>query len=399
MQQWKKNFYLLWIAVFIAGICWSMVMPFMPVFLQDELGVTQGASAWAGVLAAVNSLGMAIMSPIWGAMGDRYGRKLMMLRAGVALSICYALMALVTGPYSLLGVRLLIGVLTGFIPTATALVGVTTPQEHVGWALALITTAQPTGAILGPLLGGMLADLFGIRITMAASAVFVGLITAMVIMFVKEQFTPVPSEGGNMLADLGAVLRLPTFAALLVSSVLAMAAMSTLDPVLVPYVKQIIGPGAPNSLAGLLVSLPGVAMVVMAPWWAGRARKWGFDRTLFTGLALGAGVVGLQAVAISVWDLGALRLAQGVVTASVSPGIAALIAQTLPQSLRGRAFGLNQSANSLGVVVGPLLGGFIGTWAGARWGFVATAVLFGLGAAWTSLVVAPRVRAGLKAAA
>ncbi|HWI66704.1 MAG TPA: MFS transporter [Symbiobacteriaceae bacterium] len=392
MQQWKKNVYLLWIAVFIASACWSMVMPFMPIFLKDELGVTEGVSAWAGVLGAVNSLGMAVMAPIWGALGDRYGRKMMMLRAGVSLCILYTLMSLVTGPYGLLGVRILIGILTGFIPTAIALVGVATPQQHVGQALSLVSTANPTGSILGPMLGGLMADLIGIRMTMVAGAICVGGATLLVFFSVKEQFTPIIRAKGNLLGDLAEVLRDRTFATILVTSMLAMAAMSTLDPVMVPYIKELLGEGSPNWLAGALFSLPGIAFVLAAPLWASKARTWGFAGTLTAGLILGAAVIIPQAFARTAYEFGGLRLSQGLFTASVSPGIAALIAQTLPLSLRGRGFGLNQSANSAGFMLGPLLGGFIGTWAGARWVFVVTGVLFAAAALWARLVLTPRVR-------
>lgn len=394
MQQWKRNVYLLWIAVFVVSACWSMVMPFLPVFLQDELGAGENASAWAGMVGSAGSLCMTVMAPVWGSMGDRYGRKLMMLRAGVSLTICYFLMSLVTGPYGLLGVRVLIGLFTGFIPTATALVAVATPQEHVGSALALVSTAAPTGQILGPIAGGLLADLIGLRATMVTNSVVVSLAVLLVFVSVREEFTPVVREQGNMLADLSEVFRQRTFAVLMGASVLSMAAMSTLDPVMVPYIKEVLGTGAPNALAGILVSVPGVAFVVAAPWWGARARTWGFDRTLALGLILGAVVVVPQAIAFSAWDLGGLRLAQGLVTASISPGIAALIAQTVPQALRGRAFGLNQSANSFGWMLGPLLGGFVGTWAGAGWVFVLTGLLFAAAAVWARLMVAPLVRAG-----
>lgn len=399
MQPWKKNVYLLWVAVLIASMCWSMVMPFMPVFLADELGVTSGVSAWAGVLVAVNYLGMAVMSPVWGAVGDRYGQKLMMLRAGAFLSVLYLIMSLVTGPYGLLFVRVGIGMLTGFIPTATSLVGTSTPQEHVGRALALVTTASPTGTILGPFLGGVLVDLIGMRLTMAASGVMVAIATLLVFLFVKEKFTPASRERGSMLTDMRVVLQERTFAVLMVTTMLAMASMAALDPIMVPFIKSLVGPDSPNWVAGLLYSLPGIAFVVATPWWTARAQTWGFVTTLGLGLGVGALLVLPQSLVGGGFELGGLRLAQGLATAAVSPGIAALIAQVVPLHLRGRAFGINQSAYSVGQALGPLLGGFVGSLAGPRWVFAVTAVVMAGGAAWTHLVVRPRVKAGSSRAA
>jgi len=393
-DQWKKNVYLLWIAVFVASICWSMLMPFMPLFLRDELGAGHKAAAWAGVVGAVNSLGMAIMAPVWGAVGDRLGRKLMMLRAGYVLVLCYAAMAFVQTPVSLLGVRIAIGLLSGFIPTATMLVGTTTPQAHVGVALAMITTAAPAGNIIGPMLGGLLADLVGIRATMLVSSVLIGTATTFVLLFVKEQFTPIKKDAGTSLVrDLTEVASHPVLWPLLICSSLAMMASSTLEPIAVPYIKSLLGESAPNWVAGVLVSLPGVALVVAAPWWGARARKWGYGTTLTLGLIFGAVMVLPQAVALTAYDFGGLRLAQGFATASVGPGIASLIALMMPQAIRGRAYGINHSFNSIGWMIGPLIGGFLGTAFGAKYVFVVTGLLYVAAAVWARMVVAPKLKA------
>lgn len=391
MEQWRKNVYLLWVAVFLAAACWTMVMPFMPVFLEKELGVSQNVSTWAGVLGAVNSLGMALMAPVWGAVGDRLGRKLMMMRAGIVLTIAYAGMAFVTGPYELLGVRILIGCFTGFIPTATALVGTTTPQEHVGRALAMVATAAPTGSILGPLVGGLIADLFGIRGAMMTGSVLVGIATLLVFVMVKEQFTPPVKERTNFFADMAEALNHRTFAALAVIAMIGSAAQMAVEPIMVPYIKGLLGDTAPNWVAGALYSLPGVAFIFAVPWWTARAERWGYSTTLYLGLGIGAVFVLLQALAFSAVDFGALRLAQGVAVASVNPGVASLIAMTVPNALRGRAFGINQSAFSVGAMIGPLVGGLIGDLAGPRWTFVASGLLLVTAAIWAYRVVAPRV--------
>ncbi len=389
MAEWKRNVYLLWIAVLIASSCWSMVMPFMPVFVEEELGVPQGA-AWAGVLGSVNSLAMAVTAPFWGAVGDRFGRKLMMMRAGVVLVIAYAVMSIVQTPYGLLGVRTAIGMLTGFIPTAIALVGTTTPQESVGKALAIVSTAPPMGQIVGPMLGGLLTDLVGMRGTMRVGSVLIAVATLMVFLFVRERFTPQKRQQGSFLANVFEAFRYPAFGLLMVTTVLTTASIAAMEPILIPYIKELIGPGAPNWLAGTIYSLQGVAFVLAASWWTDRAKKVGYTTTVTIGLGLGALLVLPQAVAVSGWDFGALRLSQGLVMASVNPGVAALIAIVVPLSVRGRAFGINQSAFSVGAMIGPLIGGFLGTYAGYRWVFVATALILAGAALWTRYVLTPR---------
>ncbi|MGE5674443.1 MAG: MFS transporter [Mycobacterium leprae] len=389
MQLWQRNSYLLWLAVFITSACWSMVMPFMPVFLAQELGVTSGVATWAGALGAVNAAGMMIMSPIWGALGDRVGRKAMMLRAGGFLSLAYALMSLVQGPWQLLGVRVMIGMLTGFIPTATALVGTTTPQEYVGRTLAMVATASPTGTILGPMLGGLLADLFGMRMTMASGAVLTGTATLLVLVGVKEQFTPQRGEGFHPVRDLTDVLRLPSFGAIIMITLLFNAAVTLLDPMLVPFIASILGKGSANWLAGLLYALPGIAFLLASGRWARVGEGWGYRLTVTAGMALAALFSLSQTMAGNGWVFGGMRFGAGLMLAAVTPGVFALIAQVVPLELRGRAYGINTSANSLGGAVGPLLGGAVATGLGPRPVFVVAALLLAAGAVWTWRQVAP----------
>jgi MFS transporter, DHA1 family, multidrug resistance protein len=392
VEQWKKNVFVLWAAMFIAAICWTMVMPFTPEYLV-ELGVAQNISEfWSGIIISASSVCAMVMSPVWGAVGDRMGRRMMMLRAGFFLVVGYVLMALVTGPFGLLAVRMMIGALTGFVPMAVALVGVSTPQEHVGWALGLVQTAWPSGAILGPVVGGIAADFVGIRGSSWASAVMIGLVTAAVFVSVKEQFAPPATAKGNLVEDLKAATSHKVLMAIVLITTASNAAIMALEPVMVPFVKEIAGPAAPGWLSGLLFSIPGVAFILMAGWWARKGQRVGYARTVSWGM-LGSGILYLGQVFVnSSYQLGGLRLLSGVSGAAIGPGVAALLATAVPRDLRGRAFGLNQSAAAAGSIVGPLLGGYIASFISTRGVFLMTGLVYLIGALWTYRVVEPQVR-------
>ncbi len=392
MPQWKRNVVVLWIAVFIAGICWTSIMPFFPVYLQ-QLGVEQGVEFWSGVIISLSSVCSMVMSPVWGAVGDRYGRRMMMLRAGIFLVIGYVLVAVVHSAWQLALVRMMIGALTGFVPMAVAIVGVSTPQAEVGQALGIIQTAWPSGAIIGPVVGGVALDLVGIRASSLASAVLVGLATLLVVFTVREEFTRPPKTEQGILSDLKAAAGNRLLMAVVLISAVSQAAIMALEPVIVPFVQQIAGAGAPGWIAGVLYSLPGVAFVFMAPWWARRGARVGYSQTVALGLGLSALFYIPQALVGRTWELGALRLGSGVVGAAIGPGVAALLALKVPRDLRGRAFGLNQAASAAGSIVGPLLGGYVGSFINPRGVFILIAFIFFVGYVWAKRAVEPWVAA------
>lgn len=366
-------------------------MPFTPVYLE-QLGVAHRAEFWSGIIIAVSSLCAMVMAPIWGAVGDRYGRRMMMLRAGVCLMLGYVGMALVRGPFELFSVRLLIGLLTGFTPMAIALVGVSTPPREVGWALGIVQTGYPTGAIIGPVVGGLLSDWIGIRGASWASAAMLAVAISLVLVTVKEEFTPPSAGKASILGELHAATSHRLLMAIVLITALSQAASMALEPVLVPFVEQIAGADAPHWLAGLLFSIPGVTFILLAPWWARRGNRVGFERTIAAGLLGSAALYLLQTFVRGPGQLGTLRLLSGAAGAAIDPGVAALLATVVPRQLRGRAFGLNQAAGAAGATIGPLLAGWIGSFIDTRFVFVLTGIFCLVGFFWIKRVVAPQLR-------
>jgi len=186
MLRWKRNLLVLWVGVFFTAASFYMVIPFLPIFLL-EIDVHEHTELWAGILFSSAFFAGALSSPFWGRIADKYGRKPMIVRAGFALFIIYTLAAFVTNPYELLILRIMQGLLSGFIPGAIALVGTNTPTERVGYALSMIATASATGGIVGPLLGGVMAELVGNRLAFASAGFIVFLATFLIIFFVKEE--------------------------------------------------------------------------------------------------------------------------------------------------------------------------------------------------------------------
>ncbi|MCL6594473.1 MAG: MFS transporter, partial [Alicyclobacillus sp.] len=136
METWQRNLWLLWFGVLVTSASFSIVVPFLPLFLL-QLGMHQQVETWAGWLYSVTFLTGALSAPFWGSLADKYGRKPMIVRAGLSLCVLYLLTALVSNPYQLLAIRILQGVLAGFVPGSMALIATQTPESRVGYALSV----------------------------------------------------------------------------------------------------------------------------------------------------------------------------------------------------------------------------------------------------------------------
>lgn len=363
--HWKLNLYVLWVCVFFTCASYTMCIPFLPVYLLQHLGVTQdGVNSWTGMIYSVTFLTAAIMAPYWGAHADRIGQRLMAIRAGFGLALTYALMGMCQTPEQLFGVRLLAGLVSGFVPASLSLVSSTLPAVKMGWGMGLMQTAVASGSILGPMLGGYVSAWFGMRMSfyIAAGALFTA--TMMVIAFVRDiEHEPAAKKEVHIFADLRESLHNKGLLFVMSMFFLVQVCVMIVQPLITMYVSYLLG-GVVNEdvvkTSGIIFSLAGIAGIVAGPYWGSRGQKRGYTKTLFL-VFICAGVINMcQFFVGNIWQYAAVTFIYGLFLAGAVPNINSRLVEVTDPSVRGKAFGLVTSAQQFGGVVGPLLGGFLG---------------------------------------
>lgn len=367
MVDWRKNLWALAFGVMISSSSYTMVIPFLPVFLL-ELGVTSGqVNLWSGVLFAASFFVSALMAPYWGRCADRTGRRRMVMRAGFSLAAVYLLGALVRNPVELLMVRILQGFASGFVPASMAIVASSAPKSELGSSLGFMQTALLLGGIMGPLAGGILSHLFGLRLSFVVSAVIIFAGTLLVRMLVKEppEFQTVCEN--SIIEDFKLALRNHRLAKALLLLLIVQVATMILQPLLTLYVAELQGNRAGAVLAsGVVYSLSGVAGAIAAPFWGRLGQRQGFLKILIIGFS-GAGlfVIG-QFLVTDIYGFGLLQFMFGLCIVGVYPAINTIAVSASEPEFQGRTFGLTTTANQLGAMAGPLLGGVVSSWLGIR---------------------------------
>ncbi len=395
MPSWKRNLVILWIGAFFTAASFSMVIPFLPIFLL-EIGVHDHTELWSGLIFSSAFFAGAIATPFWGSLSDKYGRKPMIIRAGFALFVVYTLMSFVTNPYEILGLRILQGLLSGYIPGAIALIGTNTPSEKVGYALSLISSATASGMIMGPLLGGGMAEIVGYRWSFASAGIIVFFATILIIFWVKEENFKPSKEKSSIRKDFKIALNNRPFVMVLILTLVVSCSIMTIEPILPLYIAELGGSSKYASLlAGFVISLPGIASAIFAPYWGKWADKVGFHRVLFIGL-LGGGIGTLAQILFSqIWGFSIIRFIFGVFFCAVFPALNGLVVKSTPEEFRGRAFSLSQTSNQIGGMIGPIIGGLLGGFFPVQSVFLVTGILL-LGAMGTVYWNTSKLRSSVK---
>jgi MFS transporter, DHA1 family, multidrug resistance protein len=253
------------------------------------------------------------------------------------------------------------GLLSGFIPGAITLIGTNTPTEKVGYALSHISSAAATGMILGPLLGGGMAELVGNRLAFGTAGIIVGLATVLIIFWVKEENFKPRKEKGSIRKDFSLALQNRPFFLVLILTLIVSCSIMTLEPILPLHISNLGEASQYQSLlTGFVISLPGIASALFAPRWGKWADKVGFQRVLFIGLIGGAIGTLAQILFSGIIGFSIARFVYGIFFCSVFPALNGLVVQSTPEEFRGRAFSLNQTSTQIGAMIGPIMGGFLG---------------------------------------
>ena len=390
--QWRLTMWAMVGVQLVMSTSFSFLSPIMPLFLP-ELGVhtPSAVDLWAGILSSVTSFVSVFTQPMWGRMADAYGRKLMVLRSSLMISVFTILMGLVTNVWQMMALRVLEGAFAGFSAASVVMVASTVPERRLGYALGLLSSGQLTGSLMGPLLGGGLADLTGSLRQPFYISGLIGLAAfALCWAFVPEPYKP-PKEKrqqASWLASVRMISRSQVLVALVLVLLLTQFAVQSIQPVITLFVQELLG-NRPDlgTLAGLAYSATGLAGVLAVPVLGRGADRFGERRVLVLALAGAAMFTAPQSIVHSYWGFVLARFGVGLFVGGIIPAANALIGKMTPASERGFTYGTTASAYFLGNALGPLTGGVVGAAFGLRWVFVVTAALLFAALAWVYAVV------------
>ncbi|MGU7919751.1 multidrug efflux MFS transporter [Streptococcus suis] len=380
-SYWKQNLKVAWLGNFLTGTSFTLVMPFISVFVE-ELGVGPGqVEYYAGLAVSVNALAAALMAPIWGSLADRYGRKPMMVRAAFAMIFTMGGMAFVPNVFWLLALRVLNGVFTGYIPNATALIASQVPKDKTGYALGTLSTGAVAGNLIGPTLGGILAEMFGVHMVFLLVGLLYAIVVLLTVFYIREDFVPVKKgEEMSVKEVFEQVKDRQMLVGLFVTSMIIIAAAQAVVPILTLYVRHL---GQTDNLlfvAGFIISLPGLASLVTSGYLGKIGDRIGNHRLLLIALTYSLLINVFCVFAENPFQLGLLRFMYGFGTGALLPSVNSLLTKLTPKEGISRIFSYNQLFNNLGSVVGPMMGSAVAAHMGYDWVFYLSSglVLFNL---------------------
>ncbi|WP_435929238.1 multidrug efflux MFS transporter [Dryocola sp. BD613] len=379
MESWKVNIISVWFGCFFTGLAISQILPFLPLYVE-QLGVTshEALSMWSGLTFSVTFLVSAIVSPMWGSLADRKGRKLMLLRASLGMAAAILLQAFATNVWQLFILRAIMGLTSGYIPNAMALVAAQVPRERSGWALSTLSTAQISGVIVGPLLGGYMADHLGLRMVFFVTAALLMVSFTVTLLLIKEGGRPRVSKTGRLSGKaVFATLPYPwLMLSLFITTLVIQLCNGSIGPILALFIKH-LSPDSSNIafMSGFIAAVPGISALFSAPRLGKLGDRIGTERVLMATLIFSVVLFFAMSWVTSPAQLAVLRFLLGFADGAMLPAVQTLLVKYSSDQVTGRIFGYNQSFMYLGNVVGPLMGAGVSAAVGFRWVFIVTALV------------------------
>lgn len=390
--QWRVTMWAMVGVTLIMSVSFNFLSPVMPLFLPG-LGLNSGeaVSVWAGAIQSTTSFVAIFTAPMWGRMADRHGRKLMVLRSSFAIGFCTLLMGFSQSPWHLLALRALMGAFAGFSSASVVMVASTVPERRLGYALGLLSTGQLVGSLIGPVIGGAIADMSGsYRLPF-----FVAGVTGIGACFVCWRIVPEnfakPSAGKQrpgIFQSFRAMFATAGMAALVLVLVLTQFGVQAIGPMITLYVQEMLGP-RPDlaTLSGLAFSATGLAGVLAVPLLGRLSDRIGQRQVLLIALSGAALLMAPQAFAPNYATFVAERFGVGLFVGAILPAANTLIAKITPPAERGAVYGMTSSAYFIGNSMGPLTGGTVAAMFGIHWVFLLTAILLFLNLIWVYFTV------------
>ena len=386
METWKRTVYISLICVFCTSFGVSQLAPILPLYFHD-LGVQRPSamSLWSGLATGATYLVVCLVAPFWGRVADKKGRKITLIRSSFGMALCNLLLAFQTTPEGVVIIRLIQGLVSGFYSATITLIASESPIERTGWALGLLASANLAGSLIGPLLGGYIADTIGIRNGFILVGILMGFAGLLATIFIHENYVPKPNVEKLSISKLKE--QIPEFnsiVALCIASFIYAICIMSLQPVISVYIKGIVPSNTENLafIAGAVFSAMGIAQLISSSPLGKLVDKIGPRKVLVVSLIY----VGLfnipQAYVTDVYQLALIRFLQGFGLGGMLPALNTYLSSKTPREFTGQVFSYNQSSLFLGYFLGAVGGASLMAWLGFTTLFWVSGGLFIISALW-----------------
>ena len=377
MINWKKNLLLIWISQFLSIAAFSSSMTFIPFYIQ-KLGIADDATRnmYVAQFMAMGAISFCAMSPVWGFVADVYGRRLMLLRSNFVSALLMPLMAFVPNVGTLLLLRFILGAFSGTVTASQTLIASTTPIENRGFALGSISSALFSGSMAGMFFGGLVVDRFGYTITFIATGALLFISGSLVLFGVKDDFQQTLTLKEKMSEFKFRIPKLGSLWLILFLLLLMGFARQFDQPFLPVLVEKINGLDRAATWTGVINSIVAVAGII-----SGSLLGWLADKTSAPRVAIWsallAGILMIpQALAHSLLVLTSARFGMIFFAGGLDPVFQIWLSKCTPDDKRGMFFGWAASFKTLGWVFAALFSGSIAMFAGVRWVFIASGIIY-----------------------
>ena len=380
-DAWQGTLYIMCFAQMVSMIGFSSIFPFLPLYVKSLGTVTSlSLDLCIGLVFSGQAFSMMIASPVWGALADRWGRKLMVERAMFGGAVIMALMAFVHSAEELVALRMVQGLITGVMGATNALVAATVPRGRAGYAMGLMQVAMGVGLGLGPVIGGMVADAYGYQAAFYITAALLAVAGVVVWAGVEEHFVARESAGREALQFVSAWRRVFSSRGVLLAYTLRFINQMgriVFMPILPLFVLSLIdSPDKINSFTGIVIGASSAATAIFSVYLGRLGDRAGYRWIVIIGLLVTAFLFLLQTMVTAGWQLLGLQVLYGVALGGIVPGISALLAVFSCQGDEGAVYGLDTAITSGARMIGPLLGVGISAWFGVRMVFGTAGLLY-----------------------
>ena len=389
METWKRTVYISLVCVFCIAFGVSQLAPILPLYFHD-LGVqtSEAMSLWSGLATGATYIIVCIAAPFWGRIADKRGRKITLIRSSFGMALCNILIAFQTTPEGVVLIRLIQGLVSGFYSASITLIASESPIERTGWALGLLASANLAGSLIGPLLGGYIADTVGIRNDFIIVGIIMSLAGLLAAVFIHEDYKPKANVEKLSISKLKE--QIPEFnsvIALCVASFIYAICIMSLQPVISVYIKGIVPSDTENLafIAGAVFSAMGIAQLMSSSPLGKLVDKIGPRKVLVISLIY-VGILNIpQAYVSDVYQLAIIRFLQGFGLGGMLPALNTYLSSKTPREFTGQVFSYNQSCLFFGYFLGSVGGASLMAWLGFTTLFWVSGGLFIISALWIGL--------------